>query len=471
MNHVQMLDPPALPALGADKPFWVPEVDLVTLPNGLTVWLVERPGWPLVTARLVVRGGRAADAPSLPGLAGLLASGFREGTLRRTAAEVHSLLQGMGGELETAAGPDTLTLGVWGLASNAGALLRMLAEVALRPAFPLAGVSRLKALALEELRAADAEPSFLAERAFARAVYGGNGFHPYAAIAPSEESIEAVSCELLRAEAARRIDAGQSLLLVVGDLEGGGGVDALRDQIQDAFAGMAGRPATPEEPKAASSPAVRERVLHVVDRPGSVQTHLLVGNLGVSRREPDAYPLSLAVSIYGGAFSSRLVTNLREEKGYSYSPWAQTNWLVRRGTVRTVAAVRNEVTGAALGEILREMDRMVLTEPTAEELERSRRREIGVKSIAVETAAGLAGELAELWLHGLTPPELGRYVGTLGGIDARAVREVSGRHLDPGCVTIVAVGENRVIRDSLGPFVTRIEEIPGDLGRKTDETN
>jgi predicted Zn-dependent peptidase len=178
----------------------------------------------------------------------------------------------------------------------------------------------------------------------------------------------------------------------------------------------------------------------------------MVGNLGFPRTDPDARALELAMTIYGGSFTSRLVQNLREAKGYTYSPGAAASWLAGCGTVRSFAAVRTEVTGAALNEVLYEMERMATTEATDEEMERAFRREAGSLAIALQTAAGVADELARLWVLGLPPDEIARFVPELAAVTKGDVRRVSRRVFGTGSARIVAVGDAAAIRAELGTF-------------------
>lgn len=433
-----------LPPLLDEKPIPVPDVVTASLPNGLEVQAVRWEGLPLVTVRLVVRGGSSDDEPSEPGFAQLLADSLKEGTGTRGGADIAEAMQAAGGDLGVAAGPDALGLGASGLAEKLSQVLETLADVACRASFPEDGVGRVKALALERLETDESEPSFLASRAFAKALYGG---HPYGVIAPTAASIEGVTRERLLKESRRRLRPERSLLLAVGDVDPA----AVLAETTRLFALWTGSGASPSRvPEAV--PAAGKRAVEIVSRPGSVQTFLLAGSLGPLRASPDAHALALALAIYGSTFTSRLVQNLREEKGYTYSPGAGVQWLAARGPVLTRAAVRNEVTRAALAEIFYEMDRMATTEPADEEMERARRVLAGLKAIALQTGAGLADELARLWVLGLPPSEIGRSVEALAKVTKADVGRVSRSYLATDHTSVVAVGEEKVIREELLSF-------------------
>ncbi len=445
--------PANLPPLGEERPVPAPRVETAALPNGLAIQVVPWEGVPLATARLVFRGGFSDDAPSEPGLARLLSAALREGTTTRSGAELADLAQEAGGDLLAGAGPDSLTVAASGLASRVPLLLDLVADAALRPAFPVDGVERVKDLALEELETSESEPFFLGVRAFAREVYGG---HPYSVVSPTAASIDAVTPERLAAEAARRLRPDRALLLVAGDVD----PETVFAEAERLLGGWKGEGAPPPPVPVPADPRGPRRIV-VLDRPGSVQTNLLVGGPGIPRTDPDAYALELALTIYGGSFTSRLVQNLRETKGYTYSPGAGASWMAGRGSVRTFAAVRSEVTGAALNEILYEMERMATTEASEEEMERAFRRDAGSLAIGLQTASGVAEEVARFWVLGLPPEEIGRVVPGLAKVTKADVRRASRRVFGTGAARIVAVGDAAAIRAELATLGEILEPVPG----------
>jgi zinc protease len=433
-----LLFPPGLPPLAPEADVPGANVTLTTLGNGLRVWCAPRGAVPLISVRVVFLGGRAFDPPGRPGLANLLASALREGTLSRTGEELSALAQLAGADL-------ALVVTATGLASRLDVLLDIVADAVRNPAFRVEDVARVRSLALEELASNESEPSFVAGRAFRRAVYGK---HPYAVASPTADSIHGLTPEILRRDAARRLQPARALLLVVGDVSSG----KVADAAERFFGGWRSASSVLPEPALADAGPEGQASILLLDRPGSVQTNLVVGGLGLTRRDADAFPLQLATAIFGGAFSSRLVTNLREEKGYTYSPATSARWLRGGGLVRTAAAVRNEVTGLALNEILYERSRMVTTDPTDEEMARCRSRELGAQVLLLQTNAGLAEELQDLWLNDLPPEELPNASAALRAVTREDVRRVSRRFFGARGVHVVAVGNAVEIRRELEPF-------------------
>ena len=447
-------EPPALPkgfpAFGADRPLPLPAVSRSTLPNGLTVWLVPRPGFPKVSAVLAVRGGTAADPAGLEGVAGLLATTLKEGTARRTSRQLAEELQSIGGDLSVAAGPDAVTLRAEALSSGTIRLLELLGDVALSPAFPSSEVELAKENALQELAVAESTPGFLAEKAFAKAVYGA---HPYRVVAAEREAVGKTTPEVLRREHARRFRPDQALLVVAGDLK--------EAAVKEAVAKVFGRWTASGEPvpPTPAAPAARARKILLVDRPGSVQSTVVSGRPGPSVSDPDWYDVLVANTIYADAFGSRLVQNIREEKGYTYSPSGDFTTRRAGSLLEVQADVRNEVTAAALLEVFYELDRLAATKPTAEELAGAKRYQVGMFLLRNQLLGAVAGTLARNWVNGLPPEALGEFVSKVDAVTAEKVQAAGRKHFPSGSQTVVVVGDAKEARAQLELFgaVTEVQ--------------
>jgi predicted Zn-dependent peptidase len=194
-----------------------------------------------------------------------------------------------------------------------------------------------------------------------------------------------------------------------------------------------------------------------VERAGSVQTNILLATLGPTRDEPDYAPTRVATAIYGGMFGSRLTLNIREDKGYTYSPWSALASRHQAALLETSAAVRNEVTGASLNEINYELNRMATTEPGIEEISQAQRYLTGTRALELQSQGAVARELAQLWIFGLPAQELGDESARIQKVTAKDVARVGTKYFPASMQTIVAVGERKVIEDQLAPFGLRIE--------------
>jgi predicted Zn-dependent peptidase len=190
----------------------------------------------------------------------------------------------------------------------------------------------------------------------------------------------------------------------------------------------------------------------VVARPGSVQSQILVGRPTVTVTDPAYYPLLVANTICAGSFGSRLVENIREDKGYTYSPGGSVSAYQKGGLLRVQADVRNEVTAAALMEMLYEMDRMAATSPTEEELSRAKRYQSGLYLLRNQRQGSVARTLASFWVNGLPAEALAEFVPKVNAVTAEEVRKAGRSFFGSSTQTVVVVGDEDHVRSDLAPF-------------------
>lgn len=434
----------AMPAYGKDKPLPVPKIAKKTLSNGLTVWVVPRQGLPRVDFVLAMRGaGFAADGKERSGFANILAGLLNEGTAKRSSREIAEAAQGMGGSVAASASLDGVVLSANALASHAGEMAALMAEVARTPSFPAKEVQLAKANALQSLRVSETTPRFRAERAISKAVYGD---HPYGHVEPTVASINAVTEEMLRAEHAKRFRPDRALLVITGRIKE---ADAMK-LAQQAFGDWKAQ----GEPLAATPPAPGEAkpARIVLERAGSVQSTVRLGSPGIAATAADQVPLRLASTILGGGFSSRVNTNLREEKGYTYGASAGARLAREGGSIIGGADVRNEVTGAALTEYFNEYKRIGTELVPAAEMEMNKRYVAGGYLITNQMQRAVAGTLAQNWLVGLPPEFLGQFVPLIQKVTPEQVRDVSKKYFAPEKQSIVVVGDSKSVGEQLKQF-------------------
>jgi zinc protease len=435
--------PKNLPPYAPEKPLPVPTIADASLPNGLTVWVVPRPGFPKVTAVLAVRGGTAADPEKLAGTADVLADVVKEGTAKRSSKQIAEELQAVGGEISASASDDAVFVTVDGLGSGVATLLDILADVSRNAAFPENEVELAKTNTLQGLMARASTPEFAVDKAFGAAVFGD---HPYRTVAPTKEGVGALTPQLLKAEYLRRFRPERSLLVVVGE------VDA--PQVAAAVKKFFGTWKGQGEAAAATPPAptLGLREILVVDRPGSVQSEIRVGRPMVRVTDAEYFPEIVANTIFGGAFSSRLVENIREDKGYTYSPSSRTSAYEEGGLLRIRAAVRSDVTAATLLEIFYELDRMGATLPTADELTRAKRYQSGLYVLRNALQGAVAFTLATNWVNGLPPAALAQFVPNVDAVTPEQVREVGQKLFTSRSQTVVIGGDAAKIKDDVAQF-------------------
>jgi zinc protease len=434
--------PKDLPAYGADKPLPVPQIDKKTLANGLEVWVLPRDGVPRVDYVLAVRGaGYAAD--SAPGFAAMLAGLLAEGTAQHDSKAIAEAAQGYGGSLGAQASSDGITVYGNALASNAEGMLQLLAEVSRSPAFPDSEVKLAQANALQGLMAAEAQPGFKAERALAQAVYGD---HPYGHTQPTEEAIKAATPTQFRSAHAARFRPDHALLVVTGKIEPAQAFELAQAAFGDWK--NAGEPVA-ETPAAAASTTPK---CVLVQRPGSVQSAVRLGRPAIAATDSDYIPLQLANAVVGGGFSSRLMQNLREDKGYTYGARSSVSALREGGRITASADVRNEVTGASLKEFIGEYERLGSEPVPARELDDTKRYVAGGYLISNQMQGAVASMLAGNWLVGLPPEYLGQFVPKIRAVDAAQVQAMAKKYYDPKDQSIVVVGDDKAVAEQLKPY-------------------
>lgn len=428
--------PAGLPDYGPDRP--LPELGLVEhrLDNGLTVWVLPRAGGlPRVDYVLAVRGGLASDPAQLPGMSNLLAGLLREGTATRSSVQIAESLQRLGASLGASASSDGLLVSASGLSASAEPLAELFADVVRNPAFPDNEVQLAKTNALQGLKAAQAQPAYQANRAMGRVLFGD---HPYGNTLPTEAAIEATDIAGLKAAHAARFRPEQALLVVAGPVT----PDAAKALAQRMFGDWQGSGQPIADVPAPAYPQAPQFVL--VPREGSVQSAVRIGRPAFDADDERAIPAALANTILGGGFDSRLMRNLREDKGYTYGAGSSFGLRARGGAFQAQADVRNEVTGAAIGEFLKEFEQMRAQAVSADELQRAKRYTAGTYLFQNQLQYAVASALAGNWLLGRPADYLSSYVGKVNEVTAAQVQSVAREFFDPKRQSIVVVGDAAV---------------------------
>ncbi len=429
--------PKDLPAYAADKPLPVPAIVKRTLKNGLTIWVVPRDGVPRVDYVLAFKdAGLAADDAATPAFASTLAYLMNEGTDKHDSKAIAETAQSYGGSVGASASNDGLSISANSLTSKAEAMLKLLAEVARSPNFPEKEVALAKANALQGLKASEAQPGFRAERAMLAAVYGD---HPYARTQDTEAGINAITRGKLVAAYRQRLRPENALLVVTGRID----AERAFKFAEAAFADWKVEGEAVAATKAAAKTAT-PKFVHV-DRAGSVQSSLRIGRPAVPATDADYIPLRLTSTILGGGFSSRLMQNLRENKGYTYGAYNGYRAQDAGGALISSADVRNEVTGAAVAEFMAEYKRIGTETVSDAELQMNQRYVAGGYLIANQMQAAVAGSLANNWLIGLPPEFLGEFVPKIRAVDAKQIQAIGQKYFAPAQQSIVVVGDAAVV--------------------------
>ena len=422
-----------VPGLAKARPVKLPSVAERTLDNGLRVLAVRRPGVPLAEVRLRVpfagpagRGGRRHTAQ-----AQLLGDTLLAGTDRRTAAQLASDVQSLGGQLSASTDADRLAMGGSVLVSGLPGLLEVLAEVLTGAAYPKRDVVGERDRLVEELAVYRSQAAVVAREALLARMYGD---HPYGRELPTAAEVEGVKASHLRSLHAARLAPAGSVLTVVGDLTPARAI-GLVEQAMAGWTAASDAHTTPPLPVLARRPAL------LVDRPGAVQTTIRMSGPAPSRTDPDAAAFGLVNLVFGGYFSSRWVANIREDKGYTYSPSSQVEHPPAGSRVTVGADVSTPTTAPAVLETLYELGRVATLPVTQAELDQARRYAVGTLAMSTSTQAGLASTLSQLAGAGLGVQWLRDHPRRLAAVTVEDALAAAARYLAPTALTTVLVGD------------------------------
>lgn len=429
--------PPVLPL----KAIKLPAVAERTLGNGLRLIAARRAGVPRFEARLLVSSGRRKSAAD-PALARVLAKTLTAGTRTRTSVEIAQELQRLGGSLD--AGADAEEFAVFGsaLASELPRFLALLSEVVTDATHPDDEVALQRDVMAQEITLALSQPATLAREALFRRLYGG---HPYGHGLPAPGDVMAVRAAQIRKLQDKRFRPDGAVLVLVGDFSPAKALD-LAEGALAAWPGGNAKPGLTAPPAPAPGPTL------LVDRAGAVQTNIRIGGPAVNRRHRDYPALALANLVFGGYFVSRLVENIRERRGYTYSPGSGVQQHRQASLFFIQADVGTDVTGPALVEIRYELQRMLAGPIDDAELTSAKRYLSGTASMGIQTQAGLAGTLANLATAGLPVEHLRDFPAAVEALTAPDVIGAARKYLDPRNLQTVMVGDVAAIRPAVEAF-------------------
>jgi predicted Zn-dependent peptidase len=434
-----------VPALAKAKAFKVPTVSETVLDNGVRVLVVRRTGVPLVELRLRVpfaapagKRGRAHVAQST-----LLAETMLLGTEQRDAATIARDLQAVGGTLSVGADADRLGFGGSVLASGRKGQLALLAELLTSAAYPTSDVRGERDRLVQELAIHRSSPGVIAREALLARMYGD---HPYGRDLPGSDEVEAVTPKQLRELHAARVAPDGAILTLVGDVTPARATALAAEALAGWTTAGSGKP-TPAAPEQQGRRAL------LVDRPGAVQTTIRLGGASPRRTDADYAATVLANLVFGGYFSSRWVSNIREDKGYTYSPHSGLDHPAAGSRLVAGADVATEVTAPALLETLYELGRIATVPVDLDELDRARRYALGTMALGMASQAGLAGQVSQLAGAGLEVGWLKEHAAALQKVTPGDVLAAASRWLAPSVLSPVLVGDAAVVADSVRSLV------------------
>lgn len=429
------------PALGPVRPYSLPPVSKLTLTNGLSVFVVESHKVPVVSVLLLVRSGSAADPREHPGLAAMTAQMLDEGAGGKDSLALDDALSFLGAELKAASTWDSSIVQMQVPVVRLEAALALMADVALRPDFPPGELERIRKESLTDLLEARSEPTRIASRAFAKALFGEA--HRYGLPATGDlRSISTIQVADLRAFHSGHFRPNNATLILAGDVQ----ASSLQTMLEKQFGKWSGAGSAPAA--LAVPPQVKGRRIWLVDKPGAAQSVIRIGRVGPNRQAPQYHALEVMNTLLGGSFTSRLNHNLREVHGYAYG--ARSGFDLRRtgGVFVAAADVQTKSTAEAMAEFMKELER-IKTPATPLEIERARNFLALRFAEEFETTGQIAGKLAERESYSLPADTFDTYVVKAIAVSGADVLRVAREQVDTANVVIVIVGDRAVIEKPL----------------------
>ena len=447
-----------VPAPLPSRPISIPTRHETTLANGLTLVVVEDARLPLVSYRLAFRVGGAFDPPALPGLIDLLAGLMPEGTASRTSKEIADEIARMGASLSAGANSDYTIVAASALTQFNDPVMDLLAEVTLEPSFPENEVALAKQNTKESLRQQRAQPSFLASEMVSRVMFGD---HPYSVVAPTPESIDRASRDEFVSFHRSRLVPNNAVFIVVGNVN----YDDILKRTESLFSTwQRGEDVVANFP----APPVRtKRTAYLVDRPGSAQSNIVIANSGITRTDPDYFPMLLMHTVLGANASSRLFMNLREDKGYTYGAYSNLDARRSAGSFRSTAEVRTPVTGDSIKEFFYELERIRHEPVSAKEIADAKSYLTGVFPIRLETQEGLTDQLVQIKMLNLPDDYLERYRDRLQAVTVEDIQRIAQKYVKPDEAALIVVGDGAFVLEQMKPYCEDIEVYNTAGKRKT----
>ena len=446
------------PILPAPRPFKLPKVTAYQLGNGLSVQLVEDHRVPFVSASLGIKVGSALEPPKLLGLAYLTGDMLNQGTATKTSKEIADEVDFIGGALSEATDYDNSLVSGSALSKYADRLMNILGEVVLKPTFPEDELKLKKTNLIEEIAIKRSEPDFLLDERFAKVTFGN---HPYAVVSATKETVERIGRQDLVDFHKSHYLPNYAYLVVVGDFD----VNKMKELIASRFGDWkAGTMPTLDQP---APPTQHGKKIYLVDRPGSVQSSIKLGNISIKKTDPDYFPMVVANQILGGGGNARLFLNIREQKGYTYGAYSSVGARKQPGAFAAEAEVRTDVTGPALQEFLYELARMRNLKVSDKELADAKSFLAGSFQLGLETQSGLTQRLLEEKLYDLPENYLERYIDKLLAVSVDDVRRVARKHIDTDNLVISVVGDASKIKPELEYFAPI--DVYDTAGKLSDE--
>lgn len=423
------------------------------LANGLRVVVASKRDVPIVSAELVVRSGTSNDPETLGGLASLTADVMTKGTKTRSATDIARQIEALGAELSSGAGADHSEVALQTRADRVGEAMAIMADVARNPAFAAEEVERQRQQTLDGLQVSLRQPGTVARLAMTRVLFG---LGPYGSVA-SPKSVAAIKPENLSTFHATNWRPDNAVLVISGDLTAEDGA-----KLAEKYFGDWKQPANPAGTDPKAELGVQSPRAIVVDLPKSGQAAVSFGMIGVPRTADDYFPALVANSVLGGGYSARLNQEIRIKRGLSYGVSSGFTARETPGPIIALAQTKNESAVQVVDLMNQEFAKIIGTEVPAAELGARQANLIGSFGRDVETASGLAGQLATLAAFDIPLAKLNSYVADVAAVTPASAKEAAAKLYDPKKASMVVVGDGAVFFNALKKKRPDVVRIPVD---------
>jgi zinc protease len=431
------------PAAAPASSFHLAQRTHYVLSNGIQVNLLQFGSVPKVTILIEEAAGKVNEDPQHVDLSAITAELMAEGTSTHSGEEVARLAGDMGSQLSIHADTYQSEFSMDVLNQNAADAIALLADVIEHPAFPEKDLERLRADHLRSRATSLANPAFLARQKFAQVMYGDQ---PYGRLLPTEAMLKGYTLADVHGFYAANYGAQRASIYVVGRFD----EKAVKKAIEASFGGWSKGPAVQMPVQTAAEGAH----FAFVDQPGAAQSNVIFGLPVADVRSPDTTPLDVMNSLLGGSFGSRITANIREQKGYTYSPRSSLSQGYGTNIWAENAAITTTATGPAIQEIVKEIKLLQSAPPTVDELGGIQRYEDGVFILRNSSRLGILANLTFVDFHHLSDEYLTGYVQRVNAVTPGQVQAMAVKYLHPGAMTLVVVGDPAIAKPQLSEFAT-----------------
>lgn len=426
------------PPGGKPRDFVLPEKKVSQLKNGLKSTMVQYGSIPKVNVNMIIKTGNINEGPQEVWLADLTGMLMKEGTKTMDFKTISRKVAAMGGEINIGVGADQTFVSGSVLSEYAPDLIKIMADVLINPAFPASEVDRLKSDLKRQLSVQKSQPQSQAIESFNSIIYKD---HPYGRIFPTEAMLNTYTIEMAKGFYERNFGAKRAVIYVVGKFDEG----ATQKSIEESFGAWKEGP----EPEYPPVNANKSSEVSMIDRPGAPQTTIILGLPTLTPKNEDYVALQVTNSLLGGSFGSRITSNIREDKGYTYSPYSIIQDHKNTSVWYEQADVTTEHTGASLQEIAKEVKKLQTEPPSKKELEGIQTYMAGVFVLQNSTPGGIINQLNFIDNHGLSDTYLTNRVKNIYAITPEKVSQMTKDHFKYEDMTLVLVGDKKQLEKQM----------------------